>query len=86
MFPRTSVAAGISIVLQTNVATRDGHGDLRKAYAHSERIRRIVSRSPMEDGAAVPVRPKNLNAALAAMRKAEAAVGKELSGLDTRPW
>lgn len=63
----------------------DLYDDLREAYAHIERIRRIVSGSPMEPGAAEPATPDNLDAALTAIRKAETAVGTELSELDKHP-
>jgi hypothetical protein len=63
----------------------DLYDDLREAYAHIERIRRIISGSPTEPGAAAPAAPDNLDAALTAIRKAETAVGEELSELDKHP-
>lgn len=59
----------------------DLYDSLRDAYSHIGRLRRIIQGSPMHPGVEAPTLNDDLDAALRAIRKAEAEVNTELSEL-----
>lgn len=75
-------------VNQDRLAALEGHGDLfdslQEAYRHVARIRRILIGTPQAPGPAKPRTTDDLGPALVTIRRAEAAVTRELSDLDER--